>query len=66
MNNTSIFSAELTAILKAIQLLPEKSQENSFTIFTDSKSAVFEIKKLYPTNSIAMDPPAILEYQAMK
>ena len=29
--------------------------QNVFTIFTDSKSAVFELKKLYPTNTIAKE-----------
>ena len=46
IDNASIFSAELTAILNAIKHSPEKSSKNVFTIFTDSKSAVFELKKL--------------------
>ena len=48
-NNTSIFSAELFAILRAV----ETTHNDINTIFTDSLSALQELKKQYSNNTIA-------------
>lgn len=55
LDNTSIFSAELFAILKFIREINSKSTANNFAIFTDSQSAVYEQNKMYPTNTIAKE-----------
>ena len=43
MAQTSVFSSELYAIILALNMI-ENSQGNEFTIFTDSKSALFAIR----------------------
>lgn len=47
-NNTSIFSAELYAIQRAVETTPK----NINTIFSDSLSALQELKKQYSNNAI--------------
>lgn len=47
-NNTSIFSAELFAILRAVETTPK----NINTIFSDSLSALQELKNQYSNNTL--------------
>ena len=54
-NAVSSFSSELIAILLVIKNILYRQNKNSFTIFSDSKSALNAVNKFYPDSPIVLD-----------
>ena len=57
--HASVFTAELTAINSALQLILERPETN-FTIYTDSRSSLQAIKIIYPDQSLVLTTHSLL------